>query len=193
MQRKICDMGAILSLKITLNNTTPFVWRRVLVPTSLHFFDLHHIFQICMGWQRSHLFEFIAGEHTIGYINPAQAFEDLADAKEVTLDLLLLKPGFTFKYLYNFGEYWEHTVEVENILKEEEHSFYPCCVDGQLACLPDDCGGIDAYNRLLKNIHGDLHKESLTGTNLNFGPDKFSVEKVNAELPKFKSYMKDWL
>lgn len=189
----ICDMNSILSLKITLDNTNPIIWRRVSVPASIHFFDLHHILQISMGWQRSHLFEFIVDDHTIGYVNPAQAFEDLVDAKEVALDLLLLKPGFTFKYLYNFGENWKHTVEVEKILKEEgEGSIYPVCVNGQFACPPDNCGGVDGYYNLLKNTHDAQYQEPLTGAHLNFDPDKFSIEKINVELPKFKSYMKDW-
>lgn len=128
-------MQEIISIKITLNNTHPAIWRKVLIPSSVTFFDLHHIIQISMGWKNSHLFEFRVGDYKIGYIDPQEAFEDVADANEVTLDLLL-KVGLALTYLYDFGDDWEHIVEVEKFQGKEEGKIYPLCIEGQLACPP---------------------------------------------------------
>src|SRR5690349_21507996 len=113
-------MNPILQLNVTLDKTEPLIWRRVLVPASVSFFDLHHILQIAMGWTNSHLFEFQVGDYKIGYVEERlDDFEDVADANEVTLDTLLLKKGLVFRYLYDFGDYWEHAVAVENVLQPE--------------------------------------------------------------------------
>src|SRR5258706_6884710 len=50
-------MIKVIQLKITLAHTEPPIWRRLLVLDSITFFDLHHIFQITMGWKNAHLFD----------------------------------------------------------------------------------------------------------------------------------------
>src|SRR5258708_26144353 len=93
-----------IPLRIILTGTSPSIWRRVIVPDSISFFDLHHIIQISKGWTNSHLFEFLIGDYTLRFID--EQFEDsdsYADAKEVAIILLLTKEKFTFKYLYDFG------------------------------------------------------------------------------------------
>jgi hypothetical protein len=188
-------MKDILSIKITLNRTDPPIWRRILVPSSVTFFDLHHILQIGMGWKNSHLFEFLVGDYKLGYINPHEAFEDMADANEVTLDLLLLKEGLAFTYLYDFGDGWEHTVTVENLLEKDKEKNYPICIDGQLNCPPEDSGGTYGFYQTLEILKDKKHSEYEFMKNWvggGYNPEKFDVEKVNKELPKFKSYMKRW-
>src|SRR5690606_7390723 len=98
----------ILELKIILDKSNPTIWRRVLVPVSVTFFDLHHIIQISMGWKNAHLFKFEVGDYKIGI--PDDEYDEDADtahAGEVTLDLLLLKKGLTFHYVYDFGDWWQ--------------------------------------------------------------------------------------
>lgn len=187
-------MEDILALKITLNDTRPAIWRKILVPASVTFFDLHHIIQIGMGWKNGHLFEFEVGEHKIGYISPTDAFEDLADANEVTLDLLL-KPGVEFSYVYDFGDNWIHTVSVEALFEEETGRTYPLCLEGQLACPPEDSGGIHGFYQnleILKDKKNPDHAALKQWVGRGYNPEKFDISKVNAELPKFKKYMKHW-
>lgn len=188
-------MNETISLKITLNKTNPSIWRTVLVPSSVTFFDLHHIIQISMGWKNSHLFEFQVGDYKIGYIDPNEAFEDTADAGEVTVDLLLMKPGLTFTYLYDFGDYWQHRVEVEKISVKEEGEVYPVCTEGELACPPEDCGGIHGFYEnlaILKNKKHRDHASVKRWSGRGYDPEKFNIEKVNKELPRFRLYMKHW-
>ena len=44
--------------KITLKHTKPPIWRRILVPGDLTFWDLHVAIQDAMGWCDCHLHQF---------------------------------------------------------------------------------------------------------------------------------------
>lgn len=44
---------------VTLNHVKPKVWRRLIVPSTLDFYDLHSIIQTSVGWTDSHLFNFL--------------------------------------------------------------------------------------------------------------------------------------
>ncbi|MBI2635855.1 plasmid pRiA4b ORF-3 family protein [Candidatus Peregrinibacteria bacterium] len=48
----------IYQLKITLDNTSPPVWRRVLIPANATFRELHETMQLSFGWLDSHLHDF---------------------------------------------------------------------------------------------------------------------------------------
>jgi hypothetical protein len=188
-------MNDILSLKITLNDTIPVIWRRVLVANTVKFFDLHHIIQISMGWKNSHLFEFRVGDYKIGYIDRNEAFEDIADAGEVALDVLLTKEGLTFTYLYDFGDSWRHTLEIEKIIADKPGNNYPECTGGQLACPPEDSGGIPGFYENLKILKDRKHPEYADvkrWVGRGYDPEKFDIKRVNTELPRFRNYMKHW-
>ena len=49
----------IYQIKVTLRDTSPPIWRRLLIPADTTLFDLHKIIQIAMGWTNSHLHQFI--------------------------------------------------------------------------------------------------------------------------------------
>ena len=52
----------IYQLKVTLLDTNPPIWRRLLVPSDLHLAQLHDVLQVAMGWQDGHLHEFSTGD-----------------------------------------------------------------------------------------------------------------------------------
>ena len=186
-------MKNAIQLKVTLTDTDPQIWRRVLIPSSITFFDLHHILQISMGWKNSHLFEFRVGDYAIGFIDDS-APENLADASEVTLDTLLTKVGMKFLYTYDYGDNWQHTIEVEKMLNSEDGHEYPVCIEGELNCPPEDCGGMHGYRNMLETLKDKNHPEYLEMREWagRYNPKKFNTGKINKELPKFKEYMKMW-
>ena len=49
----------IYKLKITLIDSKPLIWRRILVEEDVLLSDLHKIIQSAMGWTNSHLHQFI--------------------------------------------------------------------------------------------------------------------------------------
>ena len=51
---------SVYYLRVTLKNSKPPIWRDILVPTNLTLTDLHYVIQSVMGWENSHLHQFIA-------------------------------------------------------------------------------------------------------------------------------------
>ena len=58
-------MANLLHLKIALRYPKPPIWRRVEVPDTLTFRELHFVLQILFDWENSHLFEFWQGRGSI--------------------------------------------------------------------------------------------------------------------------------
>lgn len=183
-------MDDILQLKITLQDTKPPIWRRVLVEKSRTFYELHYIIQIAMGWQNSHLFEFEVGDTRISL--PEMEMEG-KDAKKVKLGKLLTEPKQKFDYMYDFGDGWQHQVEVEKILPQEPGVVYPVCTDGKLNCPPEDCGGVWGFYEMLEAVKDPKHpehKELLEWLGDDYDPKEFSTEERNQDLANLKKYIR---
>lgn len=59
-----------------------------------------------------------------------------------------------FEYLYDFGDSWEHEVEVVGRGGDS-----PGCVEGEGGCPPEDCGGAPGYEHLLEVLADPGHDE----------------------------------
>ena len=58
------ELPTIYQLKVTLENTSPPIWRRILVPSNINLGEFHIVLQIAMGWTNSHLHQFITTPFT---------------------------------------------------------------------------------------------------------------------------------
>ena len=68
-----------------------------------------------------------------------------------------------FKYVYDFGDWWEHIITVEKIITDYEVR-YPQVVKYKGDIIPEDCGGIWGYYDLLEGIDNtdeDMDDEEL--------------------------------
>jgi hypothetical protein len=116
-RRKSGGMSAatIARLKITLDDVKPTVLRRIEVPFDIGLDRLHLTIQAAMGWTNSHLYEIRVGD--VGWSTPppdADWADDFLDARKARLADVLAEIGTTtLRYLYDFGEGWEHTIKVE--------------------------------------------------------------------------------
>ena len=139
----------IARLRITLDDVEPRVMRRVDVPFDIRLDRLHLVIQAAMGWTNSHLFEFRLGE--TGWGIPNRDFpDDAQDARKASLATLLTAYGKKkFDYIYDFGDCWEHTIAVEKILESVPEQEYPCLIEAQGNCPPEDVGGYPGYEELL--------------------------------------------
>lgn len=108
---------AIARLKITLDDVKPVVLRRVEVPLAIRLDRLHHVLQIAVGWTDSHLYEFRIRGIGFGVPDPDWSMgNDPIDTRKTTLLAAIEDTGAkSFKYLYDFGDGWEHTVKIEKI------------------------------------------------------------------------------
>ena len=59
-------MTSVYQIKVTLNDSKPPIWRRVLVEDTTTLSKLHSILQTVMGWTDSHLHHFIINDEFYG-------------------------------------------------------------------------------------------------------------------------------
>ncbi|HEY0696381.1 MAG TPA: plasmid pRiA4b ORF-3 family protein [Micromonospora sp.] len=147
----------IFQLKLSLLDVRPLTWRRVLVPGGYTLDRLHRIFQHAMGWWDCHLHSFDIGGVQYGEPDPDGEL-DLRDELDTRLDRVATK-GHHFGYTYDFGDWWEHQVDVEDIVDADPFQRYPICVDGASACPPEDVGGPGGYHLMLAALVDPDHPE----------------------------------
>jgi hypothetical protein len=116
------------------------VWRRVLVPADCTLRELHGVFQVAMGWEGIHLFQFCLRAARYG------SWELSASSPDVTLESLRLRTGARFTYEYDLNSPWCHEVRLEERLEPVAGQAYPTCIAGHEACPPEDCGGPAGYH-----------------------------------------------
>ncbi|MEU8210802.1 plasmid pRiA4b ORF-3 family protein [Micromonospora sp. NPDC049044] len=137
----------IFQLKMSLAGVRPAVWRQVLVPAGYTLDRLHRVVQHAMGWRdcRLHSFEIDAVQY--GEPDPDGELA-VHDELDVRLDAVLGK-GSRFSYTYDFGDWWEHDLVVEDAVTADPDERYPVCLDGERACPPEGVGGPSGYQALL--------------------------------------------
>jgi hypothetical protein len=172
----------VYSLKITLADIKPPVWRRVEVE-DCNLLKLHKIIQIVMGWSGYHLWVFaIEGDR---YGDDPESDPDMVSARKLKLSELVWAKVKKFRYRYDFGDNWEHVVQIEKVLDAVPQVKYPRCVKGSRACPPEDCGGVWGYGDFLEAIQNpdhESHDEMLEWVGGQFDPEAFDIEAVNKEL-----------
>jgi hypothetical protein len=181
----------VYQFKITLVDTQPPVWRRIQVPDCT-LGDLHEVIQTVMGWQHSHMHQFIINDEYYGEadLDDLDLGMEMKDEDGILLSQIV-KAGKNarFVYEYDFGDSWQHSIQFERVVEPEPKVKYPRCAEGARACPPEDCGGVWGYADFLKAIADPKHpdhrdmKEWIGG---KFDPEKFSVEAVNRELKNFR-------
>lgn len=136
-------------LRITMCDVVPTVVRIVDVPAASTLPELHDLLQAALGWTNSHLHQFVADD--IRYGEPG---EDDWDDQQDEAGVRLRDLPAHLTYLYDFGDGWEHDVEVLGPGAAE-----PGCVYGEGRCPPEDCGGPGGYTELLEVLADPMHEE----------------------------------
>ena len=173
----------IYQLKITLTDVTPPVWRRVLVPAGYTLDRLHRVIQYAMGWQQCHLHCFDIDGVQYGEPDP-EGEPAVRDELDHRLDKVAAK-GSRFRYTYDFGDWWDHDVLVEDVLAAELDERYPRCVDGARACPPEDVGGVFGYAELLTALADPGHPRHAAmreWLGRDFDPERFDARSVSTLL-----------
>jgi len=179
----------VYRMKVKLTDIEPPIWRRFLVTADQTLYRLHLILQTIMGWENYHLYEFIIDE--IEYGEPDEEYQpDIERARKYRLSQVLHSEGQRFRYIYDYGDNWEHEIEVEKISEPKANMFYPVCLDGERACPPEDCGGDTGYKRLLMILQDPGHEEydDMVSWSEGFNPETFDLRSVNKELRRYAQH-----
>jgi Plasmid pRiA4b ORF-3-like protein len=188
----------VLQFKIELQDISPIIWRRILVPSNYNFWDLHVAIQDSMGWNDSHLHHFEIrgkGKKKVAHIGIPD-FDRTGDLEEVSpgWEILVLsyfnELGIKAKYEYDYGDGWKHTVQLEGYLYKDKDTKLPICIGGERACPPEDCGGVSGYYNVLKSI-SDIADEDYEDMKKWVGQG-WHPECFYKDLVKFDNPYKRW-
>ena len=127
-----------LTLRIDLVHVKPLVWRKVEVPSTLFLSDFHELLQAVMDWDNYHLHAYRTKEGPI----PEE------DEINLTLGDVLRKKGDKLYYEYDFGDGWDHKIElVSDPGPVSDPRFL--VLGGKGACPPEDIGGPWIYTQMV--------------------------------------------
>lgn len=197
-----------LVLKIQMKGVAkPPMWREVEVPADYNFAELHDVIQIVTGLENSHLWQFnksayddslqigIPMDHDDPYGFGLEYATDVAD--ETPLTKYLAQKGDELEYVYDFGDDWVFSVEVQKVIDSECES--PKCLKwkSDLNAL-EDFGGPYAYEEIREIVSEDSvltkkEKDAIVENYLGWFENKkelikflnekrFNIDTVNIEL-----------
>ena len=153
-------------LKITLKGAHPPVWRRMVVPEKITFFDLHRVIQAAFGWQNDQDYVFEIGSAPDTAIIDPESLDfyaamvpdaDLFDVKRTLLDDWILPAG-QILYLYGFQVSWMHQIKLEKQVED-----------------------FAERNAVLLKAAGDGFEEGGEGVNDNYAPPVIQKDGVEVE------------
>lgn len=190
-----------VQLKISLKLDDHPSWRRVIVPLNHTFEELHKVIRHSFNWGYEHLHTFYLYQskkikrlspnqpayHEAGYepflniVSSSEALAVLIDMErrlEHRVKLSEYIPGVThLKYLYDFGDNWEHYIEVEKVISDYD-TYHPACIEGEGDTPPEDVGGSPGYSEYLKVINDPEHPDHREVSRWGHSR-KFDIEMVN--------------
>lgn len=167
----------VLQVLIELDGVEPTVWRRVLIPETYFWSDLHPVLQAAMGWGMEHEHEFLLEEK-----NGHEAEAEVVGESRI---IDTVKVDETFEYLYDPEDHWRHRVTIESIVPRNKLMEYPVCIGGENACPPEECGGAKGYADLLECLAdptAEDHANVMEWVGGFFDPTGFDANYVNQDL-----------
>lgn len=181
---------AVYRFKVALKETQPAIWRRI-ETKDVTLEKLHELIQTSMGWTNSHLHCFKIGDRR--YTDPRfmeDSFDDLGETSYagVRVSDLVSEYGNRLRldYEYDYGDGWQHVIELEEVSEAQPRVRYPRCIDGARACPPEDVGGVWGFVDFVEAITNpdhDQHDEFLEW-NGSFDPADFDTAKATRRMKR---------
>lgn len=144
-------------LKITIEGSSPPIWRRVIVPEKISFEDLDQVIEEIFGWTHSHLYSFVIPHENLYFNGPSEAGDE--EAAQEGIDRWFYEKA-KIKYIYDFGDDWEHTILVEKVLNYDKR--YPQVLKYKGPNMIEDCGGIWGFYDVIEEAEPFDMEESNT-------------------------------
>ena len=175
---------AVYQLKISLNGIRPAIWRTIQVEPNITLKRLAATILAVMGWENCHTHQFEIN-HGIYAIPSGEddVFNDyIIDERKVILHDI---DANRFKFEYDLGDSWKHTIVLEKNMQPRHDIKFPVCIKGARKCPPEDCGGPYFYNDYLRITSDSKHPEHKTMAKClgeNFNPLEFDIDSINRQL-----------
>jgi hypothetical protein len=180
------------TLQITLEHSKPLIWRTVIVSSHLTLDRLHDIIQIVMGWKDYHLHQFTMGNRC--FASDPESLDILNGENEGKIRLcdLLKKENMQLEYEYDFGDSWVHQIILQKMESiPANHRLQMTCLDGRMACPPEDVGGISGFThfcQVMKDPQDPEHEELKNWLGGKFRARSLDLDAINEELNKYTNW-----
>ncbi|PYC19975.1 plasmid pRiA4b ORF-3 family protein [Aquipseudomonas alcaligenes] len=166
----------------------PPIWRRIRVSGDCTLRKLHHFIQAAFGWHSSHMHEFSDGMNRYLPLDAElmHMFDDALDDRKTKLRRLL-KDIDRLRYLYDFGDSWQHVIAIETVEPSDVSGTWCEVLDGARACPPEDVGGVPGYLDFLASLQQSESKEghsALVWAGGSFNPELFDQRAANAAVQR---------
>jgi len=187
----------IYQFKLILLGIEPPIWRRIQVPSSFSFWDLHSVIQDVMSWTDTYL-------HMFSVLNPysARAVTIGYPDNEFFNDSQVTLPGWTVNiyyyfskenrdcyYLYDFMSRWRLKIRFEKELRRKDKFDYPRCVSGERLSPIDISGGYPYSDYIFEGKSSfpieNQEEEALDPKNIVFTDPQIRLSKAFSDENKF--------
>lgn len=186
--------------------------RTIIVLVNFTFVNFHKVLQTAFGWKDYHSHEFyVYGNESLNSIYSSDEYINSQSYKSEELtpvvNLVSDEEAFQYpndvsmklesnislseyiskykrlKYNYDFGDNWQHYIEVENIIDDYDKN-YAVCVEGEGNTPPEDVGGDSGYEEILNAVSHAEHPEheNMLIWGESQGYKEFDIEMVNRRL-----------
>lgn len=182
----------LLQLKVAIVQSSPPIWRRLLVRSDATLGLLHHIIQASFAWDDSHLHGFQAGGRrgaVYGDLATRSYGDPDLDESAYSLGEVLPAEGDSMVYTYDFGDDWEHKITVEKVLPAKPQAPVARCTGGRGAAPAEDSGGVWGWANMVEAVNNpnhEQHQEYREWLGLSRGESfeakNFSWQEINEKL-----------
>ncbi len=183
--------NTLYQFEVYLYGIRPLIWRRIAITSDASFWELGSAILDAMGWEVIHLFAFKIekdGSDSCQNITLSSfALDDYLPAQQVKLSDYFKREKDVCLFVYDFGDNWTHVVRLEAIEEADPNMMYPKCLDGERACPPEDCGGINGYYHMLEtfnNPEDEEHEELCEWLGEDYEPEMFMPDACCFSDPK---------
>lgn len=143
--------------------------RRLRVPATFSFAQLHHLLQTAFGWQNRHLYSFGMYREWGEDVLPAPVIElaigqddfDDHSNESIMTDYKLSKymPKYNkILYSYDFADGWQLYIQIEDVIEDFREDL-PLLLSGEGDAPPEDVGGPKGFTKFLDIISHPSHDE----------------------------------
>src|SRR5699024_426001 len=126
------------------------VWRVIQVDKNINFHEFHLLIQAAFDWTNSHLYGFHIEKSNGEKVQWVEITDQEIDTtfmpgelqtyktKDVLISEWLIKTKDKITYTYDFGDNWEHKIELIKVIEADENVEYPHCIRAKNDAPPED-------------------------------------------------------
>ncbi|WP_039019815.1 plasmid pRiA4b ORF-3 family protein [Halocynthiibacter namhaensis] len=179
----------VLRLKITLEHIDPAPWREIEIRSDKFLPHLHDAIQAAFLWYDMHLWDFQISDRKYQMKSEDFWIEPMfgPPVMEVTtkkLDFFQSAKVPPVSYVYDFGDYWQHRVDLVSTREVVPNEPLPRFVGGQWATPPEDIGGppmYEAFKEARKDVNHLEHEWAKEAGYVDWAHDEIHADVVSEQ------------